>query len=395
VGSLFRRKRKRTNGTVILLPTLWLKYHQHGRQVRESSGTTNPVKARRMLRDREGDVEKGVPVNPQMGRLTFDEAAKALVADYTVNNRSTLADVVRRVDVHLAPSFRMHRLGEIRTTHVQAFTAARLLAGASRAEVNRELAALKRMFTLAIRAGQVVAKPHIPMLREDNTRRGFFEANEFERLREALPLPLQPVVTFAYLTGWRLTSEVLPLTWSQVDFKASVVRLDPGTTKNREGRSFPFTQELHALLKAKRGPRPATSPASRAASRMTFAAPPCGTWSWPACHARRRWPWSATRPRASTGATRLSTPAPSAQRRGRLTRHDDEDTRVWRAALRRLCEGPYGHRGTHTGAAASTAQRLCGASHANRVEVHAARRHALTPLAKVRAYGCATTGRQA
>ena len=250
MGSLFRRKRKRTNGTVILLPTLWLKYHQHGRQVRESSGTTNPVKARRMLRDREGDVEKGVPVNPQMGRLTFDEAAKALVADYTVNNRSTLADVVRRVDVHLAPSFRMHRLGEIRTTHVQAFTAARLLAGASRAEVNRELAALKRMFTLAIRAGQVVAKPHIPMLREDNTRRGFFEANEFERLREALPLPLQPVVTFAYLTGWRLTSEVLPLTWSQVDFKASVVRLDPGTTKNREGRSFPFTQELHALLKA-------------------------------------------------------------------------------------------------------------------------------------------------
>jgi integrase len=49
------------------------------------------------------------------------------------------------------------------------------------------------------------------------------------------------VVTFAYVTGWRIQSEVLKLTWSQVDFKAGVVRLEPGTTKSGEGRTFPFT----------------------------------------------------------------------------------------------------------------------------------------------------------
>lgn len=60
---------------------------------------------------------------------------------------------------------------------------------------------------------------------------------------------MQPVVRFAYLTGWRLRSEILPLEWRQVEGQERVVRLDPGTTKNREGRSFPFTVALETLLK--------------------------------------------------------------------------------------------------------------------------------------------------
>ena len=43
-------------------------------------------------------------------------------------------------------------------------------------------------------------------------------------------------------------SEVLPLTWAQVDFAGGFVRLEPGTTKNSEGRSFPLIPELRRLL---------------------------------------------------------------------------------------------------------------------------------------------------
>jgi integrase len=58
------------------------------------------------------------------------------------------------------------------------------------------------------------------------------------------------VVTFAYITGWRTNSEILPLQWRQVDFESGAVRLDPGTTKNKEGRLFPFKidNELGAVL---------------------------------------------------------------------------------------------------------------------------------------------------
>jgi integrase len=35
------------------------------------------------------------------------------------------------------------------------------------------------------------------------------------------------IVAFAYITGWRTPSEILPLEWRQVDMKAGEVRLLP------------------------------------------------------------------------------------------------------------------------------------------------------------------------
>ena len=51
-----------------------------------------------------------------------------------------------------------------------------------------------------------------------------------------------------------MSSEVTPLQWHQVDFNAGVVRLEPGTTKSGEGRTFPFgvLPELEAVLRRQR-----------------------------------------------------------------------------------------------------------------------------------------------
>jgi integrase len=249
MGSLYRRTQKLKDGTLRELPTIWIKYYQGGRAVRESTGTTKDVVARRMLRAREGDVERGIPINPKVGKITFEDAADDLLNDYRVNGRKTYDHAQRRIDLHLKPVFRGKRLLSITPSEIRAFVVTRQTAGAANGEINRELSVLKRMFTLAVQGGKLHAKPHIPMLQEDNVRRGFFERAQFEAVRAHLPAPLQPVVTFAYLTGWRLTSEILPLEWRQVDWDGKVVRLDPGTTKNREGRSFPFTVELEHVLK--------------------------------------------------------------------------------------------------------------------------------------------------
>src|SRR5262249_28974634 len=55
-------------------------------------------------------------------------------------------------------------------------------------------------------------------------------------------------------TGWRTLSEVLPLQWNQVDFRAGMVRLEPGSTKNKKGRTFPFAAlpELEGVLRTQR-----------------------------------------------------------------------------------------------------------------------------------------------
>jgi integrase len=83
-------------------------------------------------------------------------------------------------------------------------------------------------------------------------RQGFFERDEYEAVRAHLPRHLHAVVDFMYLTGWRSRSEVLPLTWPQIDFAAGTVRLEPRTTKNRKGRTFVMTAALRACLEGAR-----------------------------------------------------------------------------------------------------------------------------------------------
>jgi integrase len=127
----------------------------------------------------------------------------------------------------------------------------------SNAEINRELAHLKRAFTLAVQAGKLLRRPHIPMLDEQNARSGFFEREQLDAVVRHLPDALRPVVRFGYITGWRIPSEVLPLQWRHVNFDEKLspnqavpgtVRLDAGTTKNGDGRVFPMTTDLRTLL---------------------------------------------------------------------------------------------------------------------------------------------------
>src|SRR5437899_2330629 len=131
MGSFYRRKQKMLDGTVRELPTIWIKYYQNGRAVRESTGTTKETVARRMLRDREGDVEKGIPVNPRVGRVTFEEAAEDLLNDYAINRKKTHEHAKRRLKLHLEPFFRGKRLASIMTSDVRAFIAARQTEGAA------------------------------------------------------------------------------------------------------------------------------------------------------------------------------------------------------------------------------------------------------------------------
>jgi integrase len=231
MGSIFRQRGRST----------WmLKYYRDGRPIFESSGTDIKDDAKTILRQREGAIADGRPVSNKMGRLRFDEAVKDVENDYTTNQRRSASNIETRIRLHLKPAFTGRRMSTITTADVRTYIAARLDAGAKPASINRELAILKRAFSLAIKAGTLAVKPHIPMLEERNVRTGFFEREQFEAIRDQLPEPWRPVMTVAFYTGWRVRSELLPLTWAHVDTKAQIFRLDAGTTKNTEGRTFPY-----------------------------------------------------------------------------------------------------------------------------------------------------------
>ena len=54
----------------------------------------------------------------------------------------------------------------------------------------------------------------------------------------------------AYITGWRVHDELLTRERKHVDLKAGWLRLEPGETKNRDGRNFPLTPRLREVLQA-------------------------------------------------------------------------------------------------------------------------------------------------
>jgi integrase len=230
----------------------WIKYYRNGVPMRESAESDKEKIAKDLLRKREGDIVRGVPVTPRTNRVTLSELLDDVLTDYRVNGRRSLDTITYYIEGHVRPFFGTRKAASITTADVRQYVAERQAANAANATINRELATPTRAYSLGLEAGSVTHKPVIKSLKEDNARKGFFEREQYEAVRANMPAPLKPVVAFLYLTGWRVYSEVLPLQWRHVDFEGGTVRLDPGTTKNGEARVFPMTAELRRLLEAQR-----------------------------------------------------------------------------------------------------------------------------------------------
>ncbi len=226
----------------------WITYNVASKQRRESAKTTDKSEASRLLRQRLGEIAEGRYVETGKGRLSFEDLANMVVADYEVKGLATLRELRIRVDKHLRPFFAGKLAQDISATDVRVFIAKRQAAGAANASINRETSALKRSFNLAIQAERLYKKPYMPRLPEKNVREGFVERWEYEAVLSKVPEYLRPPMMFAYWTGWRLNKEVLALEWSNVDLDEGTVRLRFGSTKNGDGRVIFLPEDLYAML---------------------------------------------------------------------------------------------------------------------------------------------------
>lgn len=253
--------------------TFWIKYYRNGKPYRESTRSKKEADAKRLLKRREGEISQGKLPGVYFDKVRFDELAEGFLQDYRINQRKSLVRAELSVG-HLKQAFEGFRVPDITTPRIGAYIEGRmkwtcddcnkqfdaqdscpfcnsenLKPGAANATINRELAALKRMLNLG--AQQTPAKvdrvPYIPMLKENNVRKGFFEHGEYLALRDALPDYLKGFITFGYHTGWRV-SEIGGLTWAQVDRDQGIVRLESGDTKNSEGRTVYLDDELREVF---------------------------------------------------------------------------------------------------------------------------------------------------
>lgn len=247
MGSIYKR------GTVY-----WVKYYRDGHALRESSGSPKATVARAFLRAREGRVARGEVVSTHAERVTVGELADDVVQDYMANERRSPATLQHRL-AHLRPVFGHRRAHSVTTSEVRDYAAQRLQAGAQPATVNRELATLRRCFTLGLDAERIYRRPRIRLLVEDNVREGFVEPPVFEAIVAALPSYLRDAARFAYFCGWR-KGALRRLLWTDVDRAARRIYLRRAGSKNGKPYVLVMTPALAAIIARRWEARSVTRP---------------------------------------------------------------------------------------------------------------------------------------
>jgi site-specific recombinase XerD len=124
------------------------------------------------------EIDAGIAQPSNACRLACEEMRDALYADYKINGRKWLrtakdgkTQYVTGI-LRLDEFFKGWRAMRISTTAIRKYIRARQEHDAENGTINRELALLRRIFSLAIQDKKLRFVPHFPMLKEAAPRKG-------------------------------------------------------------------------------------------------------------------------------------------------------------------------------------------------------------------------------
>jgi integrase len=217
-----------------------------------------------LLKKRMEAVSGGNFLGPQVERITVDNLYDDLLQDYRMHGKD-VEWAEGRWNVHLKDFFGGMRASRVGTAQIAAYVEKRQKENAAKATLNRELALLRRAFSLGFDAEPQkvsrVPKFHKFIVSEKgNERRGFVEEAQYRKLQDTAKEPwLRGLLALAYTFGFR-KSELLEMRCSQVDLLNNTVSLYSGETKNGEGRIVALTEECRLLVtELRKGKQPEDS----------------------------------------------------------------------------------------------------------------------------------------
>ena len=248
--------RPRHTGSLILRRNVWwARYYHEGKRVQESTKQTDRAKAEKVLRAKLRDADTPRFLPPEVRRATFEDLVARLRTEHArKGNRSRLTAAL----AHLSAGFHGMPVTRIDADAVDAYADERLAEGAAAATVNRELAALRRAFRLAMAKGGLPTMPKITLRPERNARQGFLDPADFRAFHAALAArdpDVADAAEFAYQTALR-RGNVLGCAWTWFELRrdrtGTVVGgtlTVPGiVTKNGDPMPLPLTGGLLALI---------------------------------------------------------------------------------------------------------------------------------------------------
>jgi integrase len=221
-------------------------YDADGKRHREKCGRKSIAIARYQQRKTEIREGRFFP----RSTVTVEDLKELLFDNYRMNNQNL--EPVENSWKRLKSKFAEMRAESVTTKDIENYIRDRQAESYANASINRDLAMLRRMYSLATRSTprKVRSIPAFPQrLKEAPPRSGFVVDAQYRALMDLdMENWLRAFLAIGYKFGMR-KQEILDLRVGQVDFAERIIRLNPGETKNDEGRIAPITSQIHDLLK--------------------------------------------------------------------------------------------------------------------------------------------------
>jgi integrase len=231
----------------------WMRFSYKGKQIRQSTETTDKNLAKRIYDKILGEIAEGKWFDRLPGdEKTFRDLMEKYLREHSERNK---APTSHRRDKSLADRlllvFGNLRLSEISPRLIAEYKYRRKVEEAAPRTINYELALMSHAFSLAMKEWEWVKdNPVSRVSREkvNNQIERWLSTEEQKKLLSASPHWLKEIIVFAINTGFR-QSEILNLAWPQVDlFRKTVTLLEQ---KNKCKDTLPLNQSALEVLKAR------------------------------------------------------------------------------------------------------------------------------------------------
>lgn len=214
---------------------------------RTVAGEIAQTERAKILKGEAGHARKKKP------SLTFDDGKAIFLTWAETNTRpNTVVEYRQCLDV-LSKTFGTKRLDDVRSFDVERYKSERKVSAPTR--FNHELRTMRAMYNrlraLGKYRGENPARggeEGVRLLKESGGRLRFLDEDEEAKLLAAAGEPLRTILLTAIYAGLRLRSELLSLTWENVDFKTNMVTVEAAYAKNGKTRSVPMNTVLREAL---------------------------------------------------------------------------------------------------------------------------------------------------
>lgn len=231
----------------------YIDFRFKGQRIRESIGPSRKD-AEKVIDKRKTEIveNKYLDIRKELAPVKFHEFAKEYLQWAKSNKKTSTYSrdiyIMRMFD----KEFKEKTIQEITTWQIEKWKSKRkenLQAGS----VNRELALLKHIFSMAVKWRKLKENPakEVKQFKGETKRVRYLMPDEIQKLisncGDLLDGYLKPIVTIAVHTGMR-KGELLGLEWDRVNFEQGIISLFD--TKNHERRDIPMNETVKAVLRA-------------------------------------------------------------------------------------------------------------------------------------------------